>query len=64
MTIIRLDYDHGKALKHSDIEEDCVPLKGDIVRISGVRHIVRAREFWIDHGRIEYVELHLVVEGS
>jgi hypothetical protein len=59
MTTIRFDYNHGKALKHPDIDMDCVPAKGDIIRISGVRHVVREREFWIDHGRAEYVELHL-----
>lgn len=46
-----------------------VPLRGSchfdpragawVVRVSGGRHIVREREFWIDHGKIEYVELRL-----
>jgi len=58
-TIVRFDYPHAGALKHPDIEVSSVPAKGDVVRISGVRHIVREREFWVDHGMIEYVELHL-----
>lgn len=59
MTSIRFDYDSGGALRHSDIAVECVPAKGDVIRISGVRHIVREREFWMDHGTIEHVELHL-----
>lgn len=59
MTRIRFDYDSGGALHHPDIDVECVPAKGDVVRISGVRHVVRERAFWIDHGTIEYVELHL-----
>lgn len=56
---VSFDYNHGGALKLGDLELSHVPVKDDIVRISGVRHIVREREFWIDHGMIEYVELHL-----
>jgi hypothetical protein len=59
MTRIKLDYKTHGQLAHPDIEEESVPSKGDIVRISHNRYVVREREFWIDHGRIEYVELHL-----
>jgi len=59
MTTIRFDYDSSGALHHLDIDVECVPAKGDVIRISGVRHLVTEREFWIDHGMIEYVELHL-----
>lgn len=59
MTTIRFDYDSGGALHHPDIAVESVPAKADVIRISGVRHVVREREFWIDHGMIEYVELHL-----
>ena len=56
---VSFNYNHGGALKLSDLDLSNIPAKGDIVRISGVRHIVRKREFWIDHGMIDYVELHL-----
>lgn len=59
MTIIRFNYDHGDALHHPDMEVECVPEKGDVIRISGDPYIVKEREFWIDHAIIEYVELHL-----
>jgi hypothetical protein len=62
VTVIRFDYDSGGALHHPDIAVTCVPATGDIVSISGVRHIVKEREFWIDHGLLEYVELHLEEE--
>jgi hypothetical protein len=64
MTILRFDYDSGDALHHPDLEVECVPQRGDVICISGVRHIVTEREFWIDHGLIEYVELHLKAENS
>jgi len=41
------------------MEVECVPEKGDVIRISGDPYIVKEREFWIDHAIIEYVELHL-----
>ena len=59
MTTIRFDYETKGALKLQDIDVECVPAKGDVIRISGVRYTVREREFWTDHGQIEYVELHL-----
>jgi len=64
LTDIRFNYDTRGALKHPDIALACVPATGEIVRISGVRHIVKEREFWIDHGLLEYVELHLEEEES
>ena len=59
MTKIRLDFVEKKQLQHPDFEVECVPAKGDVVHISGTRHVVTEREFWIDHARIEHVTLHL-----
>ena len=39
MTIIRFDYDSGDALHQPDLAVECVPQQGDVICISGVRHI-------------------------
>ena len=64
LTVIRFDYDSAGALHHPDMAVTCVPATGDIVRISGVRHVVKEREFCIAHGLLEHVELHLEEEPS
>ncbi len=59
MTKVRLDYNEKKPHQHPDFEVECVPAKGDVMHVGGIRYEVTEREFWIDHDTIEHVTLHL-----
>lgn len=61
-TTIKLEYDHTGQIKHPDFCSPCVPSKGDILRISSVRYVVIEREFWLENGLLDCVELHLQPE--
>lgn len=64
LTRIVFNYDPHGAIPMDDISSPCVPLIGDIVLISSVRHIIIERSFRFDHGMLEYVELKLEVAAN
>ena len=59
MTTIKFNYFTNGALPLAPMNVECVPIVNDTLRISHDPYIVKKREFWIENGRIDSVELFL-----
>jgi len=57
--MIQIKFIYPSDIGHPTIESDAIPSVGDGVYVSGVRHTVKSRDFVVDHGKVERVDIFL-----